>query len=456
LLKASGITATDIKDNMVKIGETLTSIKGAASTGWDWLKTGIGYIKNLFNKIVNLPHNIATSTTEIFSKLPVIGKYFNPSTATPTDGRPDYLNDTGTTEVSNAETASVLAGGVAAYKFRKPIIGAGKLVKNAITGSTSLAKRVIKGKTSNAVEEVVAKTASTVEASKPKSVANIRDRLSSRGGRATKVVNIAEHASFVPKATPKLPKGNVTIANKLKAMLSVLKKKAVTKLGTKGAAILLGKLAARAIPIVGWALLLSDAVTVVYYLAKGYSFESSASKAILGVDLFEGEDIGSPTKTSSDALSATKPISNVVSMDKHRERAVAAISGANVTYSSAIPLDSNMSKPDYIQNLEGYKKRKQDAKRAAIPAVVEPKAPVVNVTSSPVFDKEGNLDKIAVLTEQSVSIQSKMLDTLVDISTKLSTEHPTDNLDQQLAHIPRAADALPAQTVDIKRRVNFK
>jgi len=96
-----------------------------------------------------------------------------------------------------------------------------------------------------------------------------------------------------PKVDVKTPKKKIP-PNKIMATLKSFKTKILKKLGKKAGAkalaVLAAKIAARAVPIAGLALLAYDGAMIAkYMISDGLSFGSAVSKQILGFDVFDDE-----------------------------------------------------------------------------------------------------------------------------------------------------------------------
>lgn len=86
-----------------------------------------------------------------------------------------------------------------------------------------------------------------------------------------------------------------SIAKKVVDILKTFNAPILKRLGTKAGgrfiATLAGKIAARAVPFIGWGLLLYDAAMAIKYMAvDGLDLKSAISKAVLGFDLFNDND----------------------------------------------------------------------------------------------------------------------------------------------------------------------
>lgn len=108
------------------------------------------------------------------------------------------------------------------------------------------------------------------------------------------------------------------IMNMLKSFKTRILKKLGKKAGAKALAVLTAKIAARAVPFVGLALLAYDATMIAkYMLSDGLSFGSAVSKQILGFDVMSDDDAavdenGEPIKPDEN-LKIGEPDENVKS-----------------------------------------------------------------------------------------------------------------------------------------------
>jgi len=216
---------------------------------WDGLETGFDYIKHL-------PSNLSFSLRSALSHIPGLGSIapdkketveYNKRmgidvTSTTTSKEDSMTSDGG---LAGAAGVTALAAG-AAYKL------GGKHVIKAGIGATKLAYKGAKYGV-KAVTKVAGK----------------------------KVVKEAAKKTVVKKAK----------RGAIKAMLSRIKVILIKKLGVKGAAKLLGKIASRFVPFVGWSMLAYDAYHVVKYMYDGMPFKSAVSKAVIGFDVFNSDDV---------------------------------------------------------------------------------------------------------------------------------------------------------------------
>ena len=134
---------------------------------------------------------------------------------------------------------------------------------NGVTGAQVLATGYI-GKT--VLDKVGDKTTTAVKDVVTDNVSNVKDKLDKKG-----------------------------IANKIISTLNSFKETLVKKLGPKASvkalAELGAKIAARAVPIVGWGLLIYDAGMVIKYMTvDNLEFKSAVSKAVLGFDLYNDDE----------------------------------------------------------------------------------------------------------------------------------------------------------------------
>jgi len=202
-------------------------------------------------------------------------------------------------EVAKDNKGGILGVLMAIYPFIK---GIGKsllgLPKKLLGGMTKMFSGL-----GSTISSAVGSVASGVKSvlSKGASLAN-----KATGGLAGKAV--AGVKSIGSKIMKKIPTGKVMSV--LKSFKSVI----IKKMGTKGATILSSKIAARAIPFAGAALLAYDAVKIGYYYFKeGMSLKSATSKQILGFDLFNKDE--APVDENGE------PIKPDVSETKNKETA---------------------------------------------------------------------------------------------------------------------------------------
>jgi hypothetical protein len=104
------------------------------------------------------------------------------------------------------------------------------------------------------------------------------------GETASKVTSVVEKAASKVNTKSLIPK--------IKSVLSKMKSLVIKKIGPKGGAKLLGKIASRFIPFAGWALLAYDAVKIAWYMLHEHmSLPSAVSKQILGFDIFDNDEV---------------------------------------------------------------------------------------------------------------------------------------------------------------------
>jgi len=122
----------------------------------------------------------------------------------------------------------------------------------------------------------------------------------------------------------------------VKAFLGRLKTMVIKKLGVKAGAGLLGKIASRFVPILGWSLLAYDAVKVGYYmLHDNLSFKSAVSKQILGFDIFNKDEAavdenGNPIKPDIPEDKTKKEVDKIIKQPLTKEEILKP--GNNITY----------------------------------------------------------------------------------------------------------------------------
>lgn len=138
----------------------------------------------------------------------------------------------------------------------------GKGVTGVVKGAITLG-----GKAVEAGGKIVSKVAET----------KVGSKIAKAGGE---VVTAASKTSIAKKIIGILKSFNTTILKRLG-----------TKAGGRFIAIVAGKIAARAVPILGWGMLIYDAAMCIKYMAvDGLDLKSAVSKAVLGFDLFNNDD----------------------------------------------------------------------------------------------------------------------------------------------------------------------
>ena len=138
----------------------------------------------------------------------------------------------------------------------------GKGVTGVVKGAISLG-----GKALEAGGKIVSKVAET----------KVGSKIAKAGGE---VMTAVSKTSIAKKIIGILKSFNTTILKRLG-----------TKAGGRFIAIVAGKIAARAVPILGWGMLIYDAAMCIKYMAvDGLDLKSAVSKAVLGFDLFNDDD----------------------------------------------------------------------------------------------------------------------------------------------------------------------
>ena len=133
-----------------------------------------------------------------------------------------------------------------------------------------------------------------------------------------------------------------SLAKKIISILEGFKgtilKRLGSKAGAKLVASLLGKIASRAVPILGWGLLLYDAAKAIKYMTvDGLSIGSAVSKAVLGFDLFDDNDPavdenGEPIKPDEPDVAKSKALQAQAEEDsKKKETGLYVVDNKAVT-----------------------------------------------------------------------------------------------------------------------------
>jgi len=295
LMKVTGVTMEDIKSGIHTTIDVIKNVGHGISTVWDILKSGVGYTKEILSYFKQLPERIGLMISKHMPSIAggISDEEYNRRIATLDSTETSDIGDTTskykvvvnpdgtTTEVpieatgnTNSSHSSLIADTLE--------VGAGAYLARKGYNGYQRTKRVIKGATK------IAKGAGKVTIAAAKAVSKVPGAGSAID--ATKKV--------ATKMTP-LKKG---IVSKLMSFLGKIKSKIIKKVGGKAAVKLIAKLAMRGVPFVGAALLAYDAGKTIYNMAHGDSFESAASKAILGIDLFEDD---------TDDIKL-KPVNNVI------------------------------------------------------------------------------------------------------------------------------------------------
>ena len=319
ILKLTGVTSEDIKSGVHKVVESVKNLKPVLSSMlsmlgsvWGAARTTVGYVKTL-------PDRLSLTMRSVLSHIPMLGitaptsgelaSLDNPDGVTTTapkvdekgnvvldkNGNPVMVEQSVSTGgmASNSSTAEALAGTAAAawaglkvrkgyrkYKKRKAEKAYTKEMENKTREMRDKQeepdknkKRGFSGK--NKAHSRAAAIKARAANNKPKYVMPTPKKkgfLSRLGGKLGNIF---------------LSKGKLKLWNKLKAFYPIMKKRIVNRAGKAGAKKLLAMLAAKLIPGPGTAMLLAQ---LGYYLATGHSFLSSASRALVGIDLTDEEE----------------------------------------------------------------------------------------------------------------------------------------------------------------------
>ena len=265
-------------DVIKSIGKGLGYVLNKLSSAWDWLKS-------------KMP-SFMTSDDDDENKRP------DGTIAQP--GDPDYKEPAKKDHSQAFSTGEALAyGGVAALAAR-PIIKIAKGVKaigGAIaTGGKYLWDKAIKPGWQKFGQPLVDKYKAGYDWNKqPKQPTTMTSEAAKNKPPTDKqkMANAKKAAKAGAKIDPKdIPTSEKkSVAKKIMGILESFKEKAIKKLGPKAGvkltAIIGSKIAARAIPIVGWGLLLWDAGWIIKYMLDGMSLASATSLQILGFDIFD-------------------------------------------------------------------------------------------------------------------------------------------------------------------------
>lgn len=419
-LAAMGVTGQDIKDGVKETVEGLKSVGKFLGGTWDYFKQFLGYIKNSFTYITQLPQRLTIGLREALSKIPGLGglapdagEYAALDGKNNGIGTEPNVKDDG---VSNIAAIGTIAGSYAGYKG----INAGAKVVNIGTK--------VAGTTTSAIAKV----------------SGIKDKLPAK-----------------KPVAPKASSSKFGIAKKLKAFIEVLKSKVISKFGVKGAGKVMLKTLAKFTPL-GWIALLYEAGMTIYYMTQGHSFASAASLALIGVDVFTDDDKASeadPTEINTD---------NVIPIAKHKDYAFTEPGPKGMDYnlpeSAMSPklntindeLRDELSKQDVGSNIGNRYDRMiadEDTATKDLTTVKPQQGPVIKVepqvSVTVDLDKSEHLSTIATMSTKSVDIQTDILSVLGNISDKL--DRKLDSSVKGNAIIEK----LPKPAMDLRRRQAF-
>jgi len=333
-MSALRITFTDVKEflsgtwtavknvfNFLK--PIATGIFDVLKTGFEWMKVGFGYLKNIPNFISNIGGNIIMGAKSVISSAPGLG-WMAPSKeeiaendAKNNGTHPSQQGSGGDSATSGSGSDTISGGkpseekkstatttgemvgyGAAAYAAHKTGvlklgIKAGGIAVDATKGAVNLGTKLA-GKTPVAI------TTPTPEAPKSGGMfdkfkkwgSSAIDTVKKVGGNALDSAkkaggNLVEN---VKKVGAKVLKGGGEIFDKVVSYAKQLKTKIAKRLTGEVGKRLIAKIASKLLPGVGLLLLANDVVSITKFIAQGYSFGSAVSKGILGFDIFNEKD----------------------------------------------------------------------------------------------------------------------------------------------------------------------
>jgi len=364
-ISATGVTLEDIKSGLKTAKSILSGIGTGLSSIWEFLKKSYQGTKYVFTKLAQLPERISLGIAKVLPN--VMG---------------GISNNEYNAKIAVLDTESTTSGEQPKYK----------LIVNADGTTTQVPNKeavVDKDNNTSNAAGVVETAVGAYAARKVYNGYKRTKRIVNTAGKVTtaaiKTVNKARGVSPTIDATKKVV-GKITpqkkgIVTKLMSFLNKIKSKIVKKVGGKAATKLLAKLALRSVPFIGAGLLAYDAGKVIYNLMHGDSFKSAASKAILGVDLFEDDDDGIKLKSGSNVIHAENRFGST-----------------DVTESTDEPSNSNKIKTqmDYLLNANTDGETKPNAinsksKNTSIGSIPVDKSPVVTGNMDSV-NKSNNVD----------------------------------------------------------------
>ena len=318
-MNAMGITFKDVKGGVKAIGTVLGSIWDTLKWGFNKLSKGFGYLRTIPDRMSlalgkMLPENfggmsddeIKASEAKIaamddgtyndkytksgkkrlspeeirkYEKKNGVGSY-NKYLANEKIDVGDVDSLTGKDMAMGA--GMTVAGGAVLKKATFGLVDTNKMLYKGVKGTAKLGAKAanfgLKKAGGVAGEKAAAKTGTT----------------------STKAGKLASKLTSVPKK-----KGMI---KRIKVLLKLLKKRVIKKLGIKAGAKLVGKIASRFIPFVGWGLLAYDATMVIKYMVSDkMDFKGAVSKAIIGFNVFD--DFDTPVDEDGNPIKPDIPVS---------------------------------------------------------------------------------------------------------------------------------------------------
>ena len=341
-MNAMGITFKDVKGGVKAIGTVLGSIWDTLKWGFNKLSKGFGYLRTIPDRMSlalgkMLPENFGgMSDDEIKANEAKIaamddGTYDDKYTKSgkkrlsPEEIR-KYEKKNGVGSYNKyLANEKIDVGDVDSLTGRDMAMGAGMTVvggavlKSATFGLVDTNKMLYKGVKGTA--KLGAKTAklgakaanfglkkaggvagkkATAKLAEKATAGALSKATAKTGTTSTKAGKLASKLTSVPKK-----KGMI---KRIKVLLKLLKKRVIKKLGIKAGAKLVGKIASRFIPFVGWGLLAYDATMVIKYMVSDkMDFKGAVSKAIIGFNVFD--DFDTPVDEDGNPIKPDIPVS---------------------------------------------------------------------------------------------------------------------------------------------------
>jgi len=340
-LKAMNISMEDVKDFLSGMKKGFVAIKDVAVS----IGSGIMKIYDAVSPIVKTIANIGIKIGEGIGNMAsgVWGfiKKIIPDWMLPEETKNGSVNKKQTVD----ENGNPVEGTERSTKEKA--VGAGELTAYGVAGALAYkpAKMIYKGG-----KAVVGATKAGVGAAK-----TVASATSTAATAASNVINKVKPTTVATEALERAkPK-----AGKIMSILNNFKEKIIKKLGPKSGKVILaklaGKLAARAVPIAGAALLAYDATMIAKdMITNGTDFKSAVSKQILGFDLFSDEAVidedGNIVKPDEDIVNVKSNVDSNSSVLS----AVGNVPSNNITYNQSSQQPANNKEYSRQKNNSSY------------------------------------------------------------------------------------------------------
>ncbi len=343
-LKAMNISMEDVKDflsgmkkGFVAIKDVAVSIGSGIMKIYDAVSPIVKTIANIGIKIGEGIGNMASGIWGFIKK--IIPDWMLPDEAKSDTASKDQEVDENGNPIDGPERAT-----------NEKAVSAGELTAYGVAGALAYkpAKMIYKGG-----KAVVGVTKAAVGATK-----TVASATSTAATAASNVINKVKPTTVATGALEKAkPK-----AGKIMSILNNFKEKIIKKLGPKSGKVILaklaGKLAARAVPIAGAALLAYDATMIAKdMITNGTDFKSAVSKQILGFDLFSDDAVldedGNVVKPDEDIVNVESNVDSNSSVLS----AVGNVPSNNITYNQSSQQPANNKEYSRQENNSSFTDR---------------------------------------------------------------------------------------------------